>query len=163
MTATKLEVIIGPHRLTLTVESTGVSIGINGYHEKGGGDVIFIEMIGEDNEHPQVYIFDDINDEEPSSMSLRNAHWENDQSLLYLECPSCKVGRDIEVVLGDATTSDTVSVHQTDDGGWLEYHDNVTVHGGQPRFQCLVCGYVIQENGSDISDEEELIEWLKNQ
>jgi len=77
--------------------------------------------------------------------------------MLKFKCPKCKSEK-LECCEDGPYTSE---VKVIDEEGDFEYGP-IDASGTVDRFQCLDCGYVLcREDGSSIDDNEEVVEWIK--
>ena len=80
-----------------------------------------------------------------------------DEKGLIFTCPSCK-GHRLECCEDGAYNSEVLSI---DEDGDFDYGE-ISASGCVDRFQCLNCGHPLErEDGSNIDDNEEVIEWIK--
>ncbi|MHB9071665.1 MAG: hypothetical protein ACYC54_15000 [Sedimentisphaerales bacterium] len=80
---------------------------------------------------------------------------------LTFTCPKCK-GNRLEVIETNAIVSSVIANLDTD--GDFDYENLNVDDSVVDRFQCIECGYVLQdENEEKITDNLEVIEWLKKQ
>ncbi len=76
---------------------------------------------------------------------------------LKFTCPDCKDTR-LECCEDGHYASEVTNI---DKDGDFDYGE-IKASGTVDRFQCLNCGYVLKdENEENIIDEEEVVEWLK--
>jgi len=73
-------------------------------------------------------------------------------------CPDCG-GNRIEACLDGSHTTIIDAIWR--DGG-IEY-GSTDSNGDLDRFQCVKCGYVIENDGELILDDDELVEWVEAQ
>jgi len=74
-------------------------------------------------------------------------------------CPDCN-GTRLEVIETNAIVSSVIS--NLDKDGDFDYENLCVDDSVVDRFQCIECGYVLQdENEEKITDNMEVIEWLK--
>ena len=84
---------------------------------------------------------------------------EKTETSLKFKCPSCGDTR-LEEVCTDVVQSSICTCISEE--GIDEYGETSYDGGVLDRYQCLNCGYVINDDkGNKIECEEELVEWLK--
>ena len=71
-------------------------------------------------------------------------------------CPDCGKNR-LECCEDGAYNSEVRSIDEDGDFEWGQ----ISASGTVERFQCLGCGYVLEANGFAITDNEEVVEWIK--
>ena len=79
-----------------------------------------------------------------------------DEDSLKFTCPDCGKHH-IEAVLDGSHTCHIEDILKSN---FIEYGD-IESHGDLERFQCKYCGYVIIDENGKITDETELVEWIK--
>ncbi len=80
------------------------------------------------------------------------------ENTIVFKCPKC--GHNVLEWIGSGTHY--CNIERIYDDGIIEY-GFIESEGDTDRWQCNACGYVLtNEYGEDIINEEELIEWLKD-
>lgn len=81
---------------------------------------------------------------------------QSSQDGLKFVCPDCQ-GERLECCEDGPYTSEVLNI---DDEGDFEYGP-IDASGEVDRFQCLDCGYVLMDDNYPISDNQEVVEWIK--
>lgn len=78
--------------------------------------------------------------------------------MLKFKCPECG-GNKIEIVENTIAVSEITEIKED---GNFEYGPVDNIDGETSCYQCSKCGFVItDEDGNDISDNESLVDWIK--
>lgn len=143
---------------SIQLHKDSIGVTIPGMSTKDGGqEIIHLLITGLDA--PVLRVWNDITNDEPIVINMIGAWTNIHLDILQFHCPECNAERTIEQVLGGAVVASTLQAFNS----YVEHDSNEIVLNAETcRYQCLVCGHVIKDEfGNEISTEEELIEWLK--
>ena len=80
-------------------------------------------------------------------------------SKLIFDCPDCH-SNDLELITTNCIVITPITLHEH--STQPVYGEDEVLDGDFDMIQCGSCGYIIQDNGHNV-DEDEIRDWVKNQ
>lgn len=79
---------------------------------------------------------------------------------LIFFCPKCQEETQLEEIMTNVTQTSIISV--IDDSGAVDYVPTPSTEDGEiDRYQCFECGHVLEIEGCTVTNNEDLVTWIR--